>query len=68
MVPTTINPFGVTYNPASLARQLEEQISDLGYEVRVVTLDEISADPHLRLLMNEADQPYNEVYAKIVNF
>jgi hypothetical protein len=53
---------------ASLAIQLEKEISDLGYTVRVVTNEEISADPQLTLLTNDADQRYNEEYSKIVNF
>ena len=53
---------------ASLAKQLSKEIDDLGYEVRVVTLDEINADPQLTLLMNEADQRFDEEYNKIVAF
>jgi hypothetical protein len=52
----------------SLAKYLRKEMEDLGYEVRVVTNEEINADPDLTLLVNDADQRFDEEYNKIVAF
>ena len=51
---------------ASLAVMLEKQISSRGYEVRVLTLEEINTDPQLTALVNDTNTRYDEEYAKIV--
>lgn len=51
---------------AALEVQLEKQISSRGYDVRVLTLEDINADPQLTTLVNDANTRYDEEYAKIV--
>ena len=53
---------------AALAVKLEKQISSRGYDVRVLTLDEINADPQLTALVNDANTRYEEEYSKIAAF
>lgn len=52
----------------ALARNLEMQMTNRGYQVRRVTFDEINADAKLAELMNAANQRYDEEYATIVAF
>ena len=53
---------------ASLTNALSKRITELGYELRIVTLEDTQADDKLAALMTQANQRYNEEYSKIVAF
>ena len=51
-----------------LTQKLEKEISSLGYDVRVLTFDEINSDTQLSSLVNEANTRFDEEYSKIQAF
>ena len=51
---------------ASLTRELEKQLTSRGYEVRVLSAEEINNNIDLKTLLNNADQRYDEEYTRIV--
>ncbi len=53
---------------AALTREIDTQLTKRGYQTRIVSKDEINADPQLRTLLSNADQRYNEEYERIVTF
>ena len=60
---------GETYElEKHLAISLEQQMASRGYEVRSLSIDEITEDQQLASLVNAANQRYDEEYATIVAF
>ena len=51
-----------------LTQKLEKEISSRGYDVRVLTFDEINNDAQLSSLVNEANTRFDEEYSKIQTF